>query len=204
MGRLQRATVFMGERALKCSGWHIYPPSATEAGKFDAELMVERAKTQKVYVRTHSRLAVEPGMFDCFRPAGEAAARLAPLLERTNAAVGVHLRRTDNAKAITGSPLSSFIKLMDAEVELDSSARFFVATDSDLDLNELRARFGTRIDVYPKRAYRRDDPTAIEDAVVDLFALAHCKRLIGSHWSSFTDTAHELRQIDHVIAGQAA
>ena len=42
---------------------------------------------------------------------------------------------------------------------------------------------------------RRDTLDGMREAVVDLWCLAATQRIIGSYWSSFTDTAAELRQI---------
>ncbi len=53
---------------------------------------------------------------------------------------------------------------------------------------------------YAKPSVARDDPAAMEDAVVDLYALSRCRKIIGSYWSSFTDTAAELGSIERVLA----
>jgi hypothetical protein len=39
------------------------------------------------------------------------------------------------------------------------------------------------------------------DALLDLFCLAACKKIIGSYCSSFTDTAASLGGIEKLIAG---
>jgi hypothetical protein len=46
---------------------------------------------------------------------------------------------------------------------------------------------------------RRDDPLAVKDAVIDLFLLSNCRKIIGSYWSSFTETAHALGSADICI-----
>ena len=40
----------------------------------------------------------------------------------------------------------------------------------------------------------------MQAAVVDLFVLSKTRRLIGSYWSSFTDTAAELGNLPLTIA----
>ena len=51
-------------------------------------------------------------------------------------------------------------------------------------------------------ATHRDEPAAIADAVADLYALSGCSKIIGSYWSSFTDTAAELRGIERGAAAR--
>lgn len=200
MGSLAKLGVRLMETVQRLRRIPSYLPADT-GGNFDASAFIAQAARQATYVRTHSRLIEEPGMYSCFRPVGVPAEKLAKLSMIGPGTVGIHVRRTDNVKAIAKSPLSSFIALMDAEVASDPSTHFFLASDSMDVVSELQGRFGNRVSLYEKRAYSRDDPAAIEDAVIDLFGLAGCRKLIGSYWSSFTDTAHEIRQIDYVIAG---
>jgi len=179
-------------------GVHVLGERATAPGRFDLERELAELRGRDVFVHTNSRLIFAPGMFDVFRPAGEAAARLVPLRERLVQSVGVHVRRTDNTRAAAVSTLAHFAERMRAVG--DPGLSFFVATDEPQVLRELRAEFGSAVWEYPKRAYARSDPQAIVDALVDLTALAACRRLIGSYWSSFTDTAAEWRGIPLVIA----
>jgi len=203
MSHLAKLGIRLKETLQRMRRMPTHLPGDTGSG-FDASAFIAQASQRATYVRTHSRLIEEPGMFGCFRPVGVPADKLAKLSKIGPSTVGVHIRRTDNVKAIEKSPLSSFIDLMNAELASDSSTQFFLASDSIEVVSELRGRFGDRVSLYEKRAYSRDDPAAIEDAVVDLFGLAGCRKLIGSYWSSFTDTAHEIRQIDYVIAGSDA
>lgn len=184
----------------KLRGAVLLGEAETEPGVFDLPATAARLRGREVFVRTNSRLAYRPGMFDVFRPTGEAAARLQPLLERLPRSVGVHVRRTDNTRAAAVSTLARFIELMRAERAAVPDTEFFVATDEPQVLAELQRHCGPAVWAYPKRAYARSEPTAIVDALVDLQALAHCRKLIGSHWSSFTDTAAAWRGIPLVIA----
>jgi hypothetical protein len=106
--------------------------------------------------------------------------------------IGVHLRRTDNARAREVSPTELFVTAIEQEIELNPAARFFIATDEPEEEALLQQRFGDRLIVHPKRSRRRDDPAAIRDAVVDLYCLAACRRIYGSYWSSFSETAQQL------------
>jgi hypothetical protein len=113
--------------------------------------------------------------------------------------IGVHVRRTDNRYARDHSPLDMFIDLMRREVAQDDASRFFVATDSPEAEGHLRGEFPGRICMHEKRSLDRNDPLAIEDAVIDLYCLARCRKLIGSYWSSFSETAWQLGGIEKTI-----
>lgn len=108
--------------------------------------------------------------------------------------VGVHIRRTDNAVSMRHSTPQGFRKAMDRAVEADGQTKFFLATDDHLLKEELEREYGARI-ITQHNPVRRDTIGGMRDAVVDLWCLAATRRIIGSYWSSFTDTAAELRGI---------
>jgi len=173
----------------------------TQPGIFRLNDIVARVGNRDVLVETNSCLAHVPGMFDVFRPTAPVTDRIATLLPRLRRSVGVHIRRTDNVRATLVSTLDAFAALMLAECGHDDDVEFFVATDDGAVFRQLRRDFGPRVWEYPKRAYRRDDPAGIVDALIDLLALASCRKVIGSHWSSFTDTAAEWGNVPLQIAG---
>jgi hypothetical protein len=113
--------------------------------------------------------------------------------------IGVHIRRTDNRQSLAYSSTPEFIELMQAEIRKDGNTRFFVATDSQIEEDNLKRIFPGRIVTYQKKSLDRNDPDAIQDAVVDLYCLSKCRKLIGSYYSSFTDTAHQINGIDYTI-----
>jgi len=115
--------------------------------------------------------------------------------------VGVHIRRTDNVKSIQHSPTPRFIELMQKEIDHNASAKFFLATDSPEEEERLKNRFTDRIITHRKRSLSRKNRLAIQDALIDLFCLSKCQKLIGSYWSSFTDTAAKIGGIEKVIVG---
>ncbi len=113
--------------------------------------------------------------------------------------VGVHIRRTDNHQSLAYSPTAAFIELMQAEIRADPHTKFFVATDAQTEEEQLRQTFPDRIVTHQKQSLDRHDPAAIQDAVVDLYCLSKCRKLIGSYYSSFTDTAHQINGINYLI-----
>ncbi len=108
--------------------------------------------------------------------------------------VGVHIRRTDNALAISHSPLHAFKQAIEAEIEAHPAVRFFLATDDEQLKQQMQADYPSRF-IVQKTQVRRDTLQGIREAVIDLYCLAATSKLLGSYWSSFTDTAAELGQI---------
>lgn len=113
--------------------------------------------------------------------------------------VGVHIRRTDNTAAITHSPLDAFRRALDNEIRQDFNVRFFLATDDEKVKTQIQQEYPDRI-IAQHTDVRRDTLQGMKEAVIDLFCLAATRKIIGSYWSSFTDTAAELGGISLVIA----
>ena len=114
--------------------------------------------------------------------------------------VGVHIRRTDNMDACTQSTDEVFIRLMDRELQADPYTMFFLATDDGTVKNKMMKRYPGHVLVQHTPHVRRDTLEGMEEAVVDLFCLAHTRKVIGSHYSSFSETAAEIGGIPLTIA----
>ena len=147
------------------------------------------AHTPGVMIRTYDRFFPNATPYTDLVPAPpirQALERYRALLPRM---VGVHIRRQDNRQSIALSPTEQFLRAMRAELEREPATEFFLATD---DLSEealLRREFGARLHTHAKKSVRRGARRAARDAVVDLYCLAGCRKLLGSYYSSFTDTA---------------
>jgi hypothetical protein len=101
--------------------------------------------------------------------------------------IGLHIRQ--NHPSCGRLDLDAIHKSVVAALDIKRHSRCFLASDSP-DVDEyLRSRLGNRIVNYPKRSRARDERTAVEDAVVDLFLLARTGHIIGSNWSTFSDIA---------------
>jgi hypothetical protein len=112
--------------------------------------------------------------------------------------VGVHIRRTDHAIAIVESPLTLFIDALKKEVEYNSRVTFFLATDCFDTQRLMQQTFGERMIVNSK-VKNRDSVDGVREAVVDLYCLAGTSKIIGSYWSSFSETASQLSNIPLTI-----
>lgn len=153
------------------------------------------ARHRRIYLSTCYAFAdYAPSVVRSLRPLPHLQRRIDALAagfdERT---VGVHIRRTDNVAAIRHSSVEAFRRAMAGD-----ESNFFLATDDEDLKAELRAAYGHRLTTQSTHG-RRDTLAGMEEAVVDLYALARTRRLLGSFWSSFTDTAAEIGGIPLTI-----
>lgn len=100
--------------------------------------------------------------------------------------VGVHIRRTDNRKAIEESPTEAFIKAMEAS---PTSARFFLATDSPDERATLLKKYEGRVIAASTGCYQRELLQGIQEAFREFVRLAACSEILGSAGSSFSEMA---------------
>jgi hypothetical protein len=112
--------------------------------------------------------------------------------------IGVHIRRGDNVDSIQYSPLERFVERMKEEIDRNNSVKFFVSTDDYKVEVYLRNLFQHRIITHKKKSFSRNSSLGIQDALIDLYCLANCSKLIGSYYSSFTETAWQINGISHV------
>lgn len=109
--------------------------------------------------------------------------------------IGVHIRRTDNVQSIERSPLKSFIKRMEREIQKDESVKFYLATDDEDVKQNLLHLFANHIISYPG-SINRNNLEGMEFAVVELFCLSRTQRIIGSDYSSYSQMAAEIGGIE--------
>jgi hypothetical protein len=168
------------------------------------ESIEELVAGKRVYITTYSRYYNSPRPFGELVPIKALQERIDEVTKGFKNVVGVHIRRMDNTSSTKYSPTSLFVEQMKTELELNHDTRFFLATDSPEVEEQLRQAFPGRIITYPKRALDRNNPLAAQDALIDLFCLSRCRKLIGSYWSSFTDVAWQIRGIERLIVKEEA
>jgi hypothetical protein len=108
--------------------------------------------------------------------------------------VGVHIRRTDHRMAIQHSFDAGFIDAMKHEIQHHPNVKFYVASDSPDVMSRFTELFSDRIIWHPKE-YRRDTPKGVQDALIDLLCLSKTTKVIGSYYSSFSETAAQIHRI---------
>ena len=128
----------------------------------------------------------------CFRPLPELQKHIDGVVSHfTERTVGVHVRRTDNKRAIERSPLSAYRFRLNQLLDKGKTDSIFLSTDDEQVRTYFRENYGQRLITRPIKV-RRDTLHGIQDAVIDLWCLSKAGLILGSYYSSFSDTAHEL------------
>lgn len=151
------------------------------------------AKAHKVYLSGCSKLcSYDKSCIEMITPEPALKQRIDSIVQNFSAhTIGVHIRRTDNVISIEHSTNQGFMRAMDRALKADSKANFFLATDDAALKRELIEKYGDII-ITQQAPVSRSSIEGMRDAVVDLWCLASASRIIGSYWSSFSDTAAEL------------
>lgn len=161
-----------------------------------------KALPDKIYIATEEHF-YPCHSYELFTPIPSIQKRIQEMTrDFSSHTVGVHIRRTDNKPAIGKSSTQAFITTMDAELAANEDTVFYLATDDREEEECLRDYFGGVILSNEDRDLSRDSISGIQDAMVDLYALASTHKIIGSYFSSFTDIAADMHQIPKVIAGE--
>ena len=105
--------------------------------------------------------------------------------------VGVHIRRTDHVVAMQHSPLEAFEARIDHLLDQGQADSIFLCSDDAAVRTRFTRRYGTRL-LTRQVNLSRGELTGIQDAVIDLWSLAHTSFIVGSYYSSFSDTAAEI------------
>lgn len=100
-------------------------------------------------------------------------------------AVGMHIRRTDNAESIEKSPTHLFIKAAKDEIAMFPETKIYLATDSDSVKKEMRDALGSRL-ITSERTASRDSVSGIRDGLADMYTLSRTAVIYGSAGSSFS------------------
>ena len=164
--------------------------------KDEAALHDVLSRHRRLYIATcYSLCDYSPASIAHLRPVPALQARINELVGCfAPHTIGIHIRRTDNTMSQQHSRLKDFHAAVQREIAHDDQVRFFLCTDDAAVNAEFRERYGERI-LTQTSPVPRKTLAGMQDAVVDLWCLAHTQKILGSYWSSFTDMAAELRQI---------
>lgn len=105
--------------------------------------------------------------------------------------VGVHIRRTDNIKAMMKTSIEDFAVRMRAELGQYPETKFYLASDDPEVKRRLVNEFADAIVTY-EGALNRSSAKGMRDAVVDLWCLSSTSFILGSYHSSYSQTASEI------------
>lgn len=118
--------------------------------------------------------------------------------------VGLHIRRGDATHAnFRVSSDDAFIQTIRQQLAINENLKFFLATDSAATLSTFRGIFGNRI-IYIEKEFVESvltKPKANQPAAfLEWLLLSRCRRVIGTNWSSFSETAAEYGNKELIIA----
>ena len=111
-------------------------------------------------------------------------------------AIGVHIRRTDNAASIRLSPLEYFIESMKKQKE--SEANFYLSTDCEKTKAIMLDIFKSRI-ITNNFCLYRDTEEGMINAIYDFVSLSQCTQIIGSTASSFSELAARYGNVELLL-----
>ncbi len=202
IGRKQLALKNRMTKALRKIG--LFLPRGYDHYLFNDEIIVlenqgfnfeELKKFRRIYINTVEHFYKSEPLFSIFTPIEKLQKIINGHTQRfSENTIGIHIRRTDNANSVKFSPLSGFMELMDREIEKSGSTKFFLATDSPETAKEIKNRYGERILLHEK-VLDRNLEKGIQDALIDIYCLSKCKKILGSYYSSFSEVASQINNI---------
>jgi len=163
-------------------------------GKLD---MCNAVKKHKVtYIQTCQEFGDNLFAFQNFKPILPIREKIGLITKKFTAhTTGVHIRRLDHVISIQYSPIELFINKMRAELDNQKNTKFFLCTDDAEVEKAIIAVFGDKIITYEKELSRQTIK-GMQDALVDLYCLSSTKKILGSYWSSYSDIASRLNNIE--------
>ena len=124
-----------------------------------------------------------------FTPVEDVRRSVAEVTGRFGNTIGVHIRRGDHTTAIASSSTEAFERRMREIVRIDPDTSFFVASDDRREVENMKMAFPGKIIDSGAPSFARDEAEGIKAAVVDLYALAGTRRILGSVQSTFSQGA---------------
>ena len=112
--------------------------------------------------------------------------------------IGIHIRRTDNVQSIVHSPTELFEHAIEREIVLNPEVNFYLASDCSDTKQQLHKKYGERIITNFDQS-DRTTKEGIQQALVELYALSRTQKILGSYWSSFSDTAANISGIERIV-----
>lgn len=162
----------------------------------------EKGHNIKVYVYKDNRFCIDEwkGKYaDIFIPQKDIQDRIDSITKEWNGhVVGLHVRRTDNIKAIQNSPIERYYQIIDDEIRKDAQVRFYLATDDEIIKQEFTRKYGSRVITIPL-CLKRSSLQGMKDAVVDLYCLASTSKIYGSSASTYSLLAGRIYGIPVIV-----
>ncbi|MCH6236503.1 hypothetical protein [Cognataquiflexum rubidum] len=163
-----------------------------EIKNYSNSYFTELKKYKNIYINTCEQFGEPSAYFSLFKPVPKIQKQINEISGHFDSyTVGLHIRRTDNAMAISNSPIELFFGKMDEEINDNPLANFFLATDDQEIEEELKKKYPGKIRFLESKE-GRISKIGLEQAVVDLFCLGNTGKIFGSFYSSFSFVASKL------------
>lgn len=147
----------------------------------------------KVYIQASNRFS--PYSLDeidtYFKPIDSIQQQIDDITATFKNTVGIHIRRTDNIRAVEESNDAKFFARIDQILEADSDSTFFLATDDPQVKENYRLRYGTKV-ITNDFDLSRTTLEGMKNAVIDLWCLGACKYILGSAASTYSSCAAKI------------
>ncbi len=154
---------------------------------------------KSTYISSCYRMYPLQGSYEDFVPSAHIRNKIENTANRFNDyTYGLHIRGTDHVVSKSHSASDKFLELVNKIINQEKDATFFLSTDDQEAKEMLLAEFGPKIYYNDISDYDRNSPSAMADAVVDLYCLSRTKMIYGSHQSSFSQTAADMGNIKEV------
>lgn len=108
------------------------------------------------------------------------------ILEPDTKYIGVHIRRTDHARAIKESSTEEFIQQVRKMVNEQEDLKIFLATDDIREQNAMKNVFGDRLVTQKGKRWGRDSSSKMKSGIIDCLCLSRCMFVLGSSTSVFS------------------
>lgn len=161
-------------------------PDGTIVGAYYERWENSYRKNQSIYIASGENITKTKSGFEIFKVASSV---LAMNDIDTEGFIGIHIRRTDNLWSVEQSPTYMFEEAIVKTLKLDKSQKFYLATDDPTEEEYLLRKFPSNIFIRKKESYKRDSVQGMQDAVLDLYNLSKCRKILGSYRSSFSTVA---------------
>lgn len=163
-------------------------------------MIEKKINKNKCYISSCYRMSKLVGSYSNFRPVLNLEKRVTSLSNNFDNTIGLHIRRSDHNTAKAFSTTEKFINVIESEIKKDYETTFFLSTDDSETKNNLIREYGKSILFSEVTSYNRNNPKAVQDAVVDLYCLSKTRKIYGSHHSSFSQTAADIGRIEEITA----
>jgi hypothetical protein len=159
-----------------------------------------KQKQKKILIESCYRHSpVDKNSYNIFHPIEKISNMINNKTEEFNNTIGIHIRRTDNLRSIEVSTNEKVINLINGLLSENPKYTFFLASDCQQTKKKLIEKYNNNIITNPDLTFDRSCRESIQFAVLDLYCLAKTKRIYGSFFSSYSEVAAAINNIDNII-----